>query len=123
MQAETSKPRKMEELAMMGIVEVLGGLCITCSSRANLTKRFGELKPRCFVGIDALTSILLLKVTSKSRGIEPTHYVSPSVSGVATETRFKIGRATNLVLAFSAFRKTGFMTNTTTVPLYRSYHG
>ncbi len=51
-----------------------------------------------------LTSILLLKVTSKSR--DQNHSLRQSVRlGVATETRFKIGRATDLVLAFLPFEK------------------
>ncbi len=46
----------------MGIVEVLGRLRRLLHIRADLTRRFTELKPDVFVGIDALISILPSKV-------------------------------------------------------------
>ncbi len=63
MQAEGCEARyEMEELAVMGIVEVLGRLRRLLHIRADLTRRFTELKPDVFVGIDALISILPSKV-------------------------------------------------------------
>lgn len=49
MQAEGCEARyEMEELAVMGIVEVLGRLRRLLHIRADLTKRFGETEARCF---------------------------------------------------------------------------
>ncbi|MDU3049483.1 MAG: lipid-A-disaccharide synthase [Escherichia coli] len=73
---------EMEELAVMGIVEVLGRLRRLLHIRADLTKRFGELKPDVFVGIDA-----------------------PDFWAWRQKRVFKIGRATDLVLAFLPFEK------------------
>ncbi|XNM56733.1 lipid-A-disaccharide synthase [Escherichia coli] len=95
---------EMEELAVMGIVEVLGRLRRLLHIRADLTKRFGELKPDVFVGIDAPDFNITLKVTSKSRVSKP-FITSARPSGRGQKRVFKIGRATDLVLAFLPFEK------------------
>jgi lipid-A-disaccharide synthase len=92
-----------EELAVMGLTEVLAHLPRLLRLRASLTARFLASRPDVFVGIDSPEFNLGLAKRLHSRGLRTVQYVSPQVWAWRQGRVRNIGHACDLVLCLLPF--------------------
>jgi lipid-A-disaccharide synthase len=92
-----------EELAVMGLAEVLRHLPRLLRLRRTLVARFAAARPQVFVGIDAPEFNLGLAARLKARGLRTVQYVSPQVWAWRQGRARTIGRSCDLVLCLLPF--------------------
>jgi lipid-A-disaccharide synthase len=92
-----------EELAVMGLTEVLPHLPRLLRLRAALIRRFLAEPPDVFVGIDAPAFNLGVARRLRDRGIKTVQYVAPQVWAWRQRRSRTIGRACDLVLCLLPF--------------------
>lgn len=92
-----------DELAVMGLTEVLHHLPRLLRLRRDLLRRFEAARPDVFVGIDAPEFNLGLAARLKKAGLRTVQYVSPQVWAWRQGRVRTIGRACDLVLCLLPF--------------------
>jgi lipid-A-disaccharide synthase len=92
-----------EELAVMGLTEIVARLPRLWRLRRTLERSFAEWRPDAFVGIDSPEFNLGLAARLKTRGIRTVQYVSPQVWAWRQGRVRTIARDCDLVLCLLPF--------------------
>jgi lipid-A-disaccharide synthase len=96
---------RAEDLAVMGLFEILPHLPRLLRIRRNLLARVLAAKPDVYVGVDFKEFNLRVARRLKERGIRTVQYVSPQIWAWRQGRVKTIGRAVDLVLCLLPFEK------------------
>ncbi len=96
---------RMEDLAVMGLVEVISHLVPILKIRKLVTAAIISARPCVFIGIDAPDFNLAVEKKVRSSGIPTVHYVSPSVWAWREGRMKKIRASCDTVLSLLPFEK------------------
>ncbi|HKE47298.1 MAG TPA: lipid-A-disaccharide synthase [Rhodanobacteraceae bacterium] len=92
-----------DELAVMGLAEVVRHLPRLLALRRDVRKRALAFEPDAFIGIDAPDFNFGLERRLKARGIRTVHFVSPSIWAWRAKRARTIGQSADLVLCLFPF--------------------
>jgi lipid-A-disaccharide synthase len=95
--------RSAEELAVMGLAEILRHLPRLLRLRSDLIARLAQARPDVFVGIDSPEFNLRVARELKQRGVPTVQYVSPQVWAWRQGRVRTIGQAVDLILCVLPF--------------------
>jgi lipid-A-disaccharide synthase len=96
---------RAEDLAVMGLFEILPHLPRLLRIRRDLLERVRVAKPDVYVGVDFKEFNLRVARRVKERGIRTVQYVSPQIWAWRQGRVKTIGRAVDLVLCLLPFEK------------------
>jgi lipid-A-disaccharide synthase len=96
---------RAEDLAVMGLFEILPHLPRLLRIRRNLLARVLAERPDVYVGVDAKEFNLRVAPRLKAHGIRTVQYVSPQIWAWRQGRVRTIGRAVDLVLCLLPFEK------------------
>lgn len=93
----------MEQLSVMGLVEVVSHLPKLLAIRRHLAQHFLRNRPRVFIGVDAPDFNLGLEAWLHRAGIKTVHYVSPTVWAWRSGRVKTLRRSVDLMLSVFQF--------------------
>ena len=93
----------MQDLAVMGLVDVLKQLPRLLLRRWQLLRYLKKYPPKLYVGVDAPDFNLGIELRLKSRGIKTLHYISPTIWAWRYGRIHKIARAVDEILCILPF--------------------
>ncbi len=93
----------MEQLSVMGLVEVVRHLPKLLAIRRHLAQHFLRYRPHVFIGVDAPDFNLGLEAWLRRAGIKTVHYVSPTVWAWRSGRVKTIRRSVDLMLSIFPF--------------------